>query len=374
LAWLGVLAVGCVLPWGRHARPVMLAGDSAGLVGFRSVRPWKALPAVDAGTRVFLSPPLGTTAPWNELVVSWNVEPAESAGLTIEALPVPVGAAEAAAWDPVRETGYRMGDWSPGEGGQPPRTSRRGQKDEVATVKTDILVLREPAREARLRLTLHGNLARHPERVRLVTASFCDTTRRPEPRPARTEVWGRRLAVPERSQIAYPGGEGWCSPTSVSMVLAWWSGALKRPELDRDVPEVVRGVFDPGWGGTGNWPFNTAYAGSFPGLRACAARLRDLRDVEDQIAAGMPVVMSVHPPALRGRGVAPDAGHLIVCTGFTESGDVHANDPWARLEEGQTVSRVYARAAVERAWEHAHRLAYLVAPTRKLGAWPATWR
>jgi hypothetical protein len=51
-----------------------------------------------------------------------------------------------------------------------------------------------------------------------------------------------------------------------------------------------------------------------------------------------------------------------------------ANDPWARLEEGQRVRRVYARANVERAWDHAHRLAYLIAPTPLRAALPVDWR
>lgn len=344
--------------------PVALAADATGLVIFPEAARWATNPA-PTGVQIRCSPPIRTEVPWNEAVVSWNVEPAEGAGLVVEVLPE-----TAAEPGPV----YRMGEWSLGEGAPRARTSVRGQKDAVGTVKTDTLVLREAVRGVRVRITFEGTLAKEPERLRLLAVSLTDTTRRPEPRPARREVWGTRLEVPERSQVSYPGGEAWCSPTSVSMVLGWWAARLGRPELDRDVPEVVRGVFDPGWSGTGNWPFNTAYAGSFPGMAGCAARLRDLRDLEDLIAAGVPVVMSVHPPALRGRGVAPDAGHLIVCTGFTADGDVYANDPWARREQGQEVRRVYERANVERAWEHAHRLAYLIAPVEKVRSFPGTWR
>lgn len=336
------------------------------LVGFTNAQTWtRAIPSYPDATVHLVSPVIETSAPWNELVVSWNVEPATDAGLSIEAVLPGI--------EP-EDTVYRLGDWS--ANGQTPimRTSQRGQKRAAAEVKTDTLVVRQPTRHVRLQLRLHGALARDPSRLRLITASFCDTHLTPNPRAPLPGVWGRTLEVPERSQVAYEDGRAWCSPTSVSMVLAWWSAQEHRPDLDRDVPEVARAVHDPGWSGTGNWPFNTAYAGSFHGLRACAARLSDLRAVEDLISIGVPVVLSVNPPALRGKALAPDSGHLIICVGFTESGDVIANDPWAQLDEGQRVRRVYPRANVERAWSHSHHLAYLIAPARLAKRFPADWR
>src|SRR5690606_13407555 len=163
------------------------------------------------------------------------------------------------------------------------------------------------ARGLELRLTLSGELARHPERLRRVAVSLAVGKDLPEGRDANRAAWGLDLDVPERSQIAYAGGEGWCSPTSISMALAYWARESDRPELDVDVPEVARCVHDPGWPGTGNWSFNTAFAGTFEGITAAAARLRDLRAVEDLVARGIPVVMSVSAPALRGREVAPNS-------------------------------------------------------------------
>ena len=310
------------------------------------------------------SPAVTVSEGWNELVVSWVVEPADDAGLRVEAQARVEG-----RWT----RHYRLGDWSL-DGERPVRrTSVRGESDADGVVKTDTLVVRGRADGLRLRLRMSGALVRSPERLRWVTVSWCDTHRPVTARPASASAWGTTLDVPERSQVAYPGGQAWCSPTSVSMVLAWWSKQLARPDLDRDVPEVVRGVQDPAWPGTGNWPFNTAYAGSFPGMRACAARLRDLRDVEDLVAKGIPVVISVNAPALRGKPVAPDGGHLVICLGFTNDGDVVANDPWAREEEGQRVRRVYRREFVERAWSHAHRLSYLIAPESLARNFPALW-
>ena len=37
-------------------------------------------------------------------------------------------------------------------------------------------------------------------------------------------------------------------------------------------------------------------------------------------------------------------GHLIVCIGFTENGDVVINDPATRLEKGESVRHIYRRA------------------------------
>ncbi|MBX3747484.1 MAG: C39 family peptidase [Verrucomicrobiae bacterium] len=314
---------------------------------------------------VLLSPLITTAAAWNELVVSWNIAPADGAGLSIEAQPVGPGG-------PARF--YHLGHWSPDTHGPLERTSVRGQRDAFAEVKTDTLVLRQPAHALRLRLTLSGELARHPDRLRWITASLCDTTRPPAGRPALTQAWGTVLDVPERSQVSYPEGRAWCSPTSVSMILAWWARQRDQPDLDRDVPEVARGVHDPGWPGTGNWPFNTAYAGSIPGLRASALRLRDLRDLEQLVLAGIPVVLSVNAPMLRGEPRRPDGGHLVIAVGFTESGDVVTNDPWARLSEGQRVRRTYQRGHLDAAWNASHRLAYLIAPEPAARAFPVLSR
>ncbi len=348
------------------ASPVDAPPELPALVVFTNAAAWVETDAPIPGGSSRVSPEILTATPWNELVVSWNVQPAEGAGLLIEAQAVGAGG-ESTRF-------YRLGQWSLGTNPPVVRTSLRGERDLDGVVRTDTLALTRPSRAVRLRLTLLGTLARHPEHLRRVALSLADTHQILEPRPGREDVRGRTLEVPERSQVAYAEGQAWCSPTSVSMILQWWAGELGRPDLDLDVPEVAAGVHDPAWPGTGNWPFNTAYAGSFPGVVACVARLRDLRAVEDLVAGGIPVVISVNAPALRGKPVTPDGGHLVICLGFTPEGDVVANDPWARLDEGQRVRRVYPRAYVEQAWAHSHRLAYLIAPSTREELFPAQWR
>ncbi len=331
-----------------------------GLFGFLHFHDWRSAEGGPEGLER-RSEWIGDGTEWNEAVVSWNVEPATGAVLEVDAQ-------EDTA--PAEGDWRRLGTWSLGEGSPGERTSLRGQQGEWGAVKTDTLVLARPATRIRIRLRMRGELASHPERLRWLTVSLVDTRREPVEREPLKAAWGRTLDVPERSQVSFAEGRAWCSPTSVSMVLGWWARTLGRAELDRPVPEVAAGVYDPGWSGTGNWPFNMAYAGSVGGLRACAVRLRDLRDVETMVAAGVPVVLSVNAPALRGKPVAPDGGHLVTVVGFTETGDPVVNDPWARLEEGQRVRRVYPRANVVRAWAHAHRLAYWVVPADRIDLFP----
>jgi len=142
------------------------------------------------------------------------------------------------------------------------------------------------------------------------------------------------------------------------MVLAYWSRQLGKPELDRDVPEVVEGVYDPNWPGTGNWSFNTAYAGSLPGLRAYVTRLTDLSELEDWVMRQVPVVVSVCYDLLRGRPRNRDSGHLVVCVGFTKEGDVIVNDPGTRTG----VRKTFARENLARAWANSKNTVYLIHP------------
>ena len=136
----------------------------------------------------------------------------------------------------------------------------------------------------------------------------------------------------------------------------------QRSNWDVGVPEVARAVYDPSWPGTGNWPFNTAFAGSLPGLRAYVARLIDVSELEDWIASGVPVVLSVSYPTLKGRGGETGGGHLVVCVGFTTNGDVVINDPWAVLQKGERVQKTFPRQNLIDAWRLSQQTVYLIYP------------
>jgi hypothetical protein len=146
------------------------------------------------------------------------------------------------------------------------------------------------------------------------------------------------------------------------MVLNLWAAKLNRPDLAKDVPEVAGAVFDENYHGTGNWPFNAAYAGAFPGMRACITRFDGFADLEAWLRKGVPVVISAPANLLHDDPKTSSAGHLVVVVGFTENGDVVINDPWARLEKGQRVRRVYPRENVRTAWAKSGHTVYLIHP------------
>jgi hypothetical protein len=108
-------------------------------------------------------------------------------------------------------------------------------------------------------------------------------------------------------------------------------------------------TYDYDYEGTGNWPFNTAYAANLAG-HAFVTRLTSLRPAERFIKAGIPLVASIAfgPGELDGAPISSTNGHLVVIVGFTKTGDVVVNDPAAATNAG--VRRTYDRAQFENAW------------------------
>lgn len=90
----------------------------------------------------------------------------------------------------------------------------------------------------------------------------------------------RSQMLPEYNGLGYGGGgEVWCSPTSTSMVMAYWSNLLHYPKLTQTVPDTARDTYDFTYEGTGNWPFNTGYSGSY-GLRSFVTRMYSMSQIE----------------------------------------------------------------------------------------------
>jgi hypothetical protein len=286
---------------------------------------------------------------FDEVIPSWNVQPAKGASIRIELRGR--NGAETTKW-------FRLADWSL-DGQLWPRESLNGQKDADGDVLTDTLRFFRRFEELDLQVTMRwSGLGERPQ-LRLMTLAYADRERIvPNDRAQRTGAWGKFVDVPERAQGNYPRGNVLCSPTCVSMMLWHWSEVLKRPELDRDVPEVEAGVWDPVYRGAGNWPFNTAYAGSFPGIRGYVARFTSIADLERWTEVGVPVVCSVSLNLLRGMPPKGDTGHLVILVGFTADGDPIFNDPAKRDE----VRRIFRRADFERAWLNSRRTVYLIHP------------
>ena len=313
-------------------------------------------------SRVLLSPEIVPAIKWDQLVASWNFRAAPTNGIVIEAKAIyPDGQTK---W-------YTLGKWALEPTEIAPRESVRDQKDEEGRVDTDILKLKQHATTLQVRITLEKGV--DPAALKFLGLSFCDSEATGSPLPPNQSVWGEILNVKERSQANYPEGiSEWCSPTSMSMLMSFWSTNLNRADLDYDVPEVARGVHDPNWPGTGNWPFNTAFAGAHTGMRSYVSRLSDVSELEDWIEAGIPIAISVSNGFLQGKPERAN-GHLVVCIGFDEAGNIIVNDPGRRV-----VRQVYTRANLIKAWAESENTVYIVhpenwkVPTDRFGHWIQT--
>lgn len=286
---------------------------------------------------------------FNEVIPSWNIA---NAGHTELQMKIRSHKGDhTSKW-------YSFGTWTLGDAAN--RKSVKGQRDADGDVDTDTFVAANHPDAVDLSLTIQSPNVTEPAtpKLTLVTVSFANTKVVSPSESKPSPAWGKTIEVPQRAQGNYPNGSVLCSPTSLSMVLWHYSNKLDRPELNKDVPDVVSNVWDATYDGAGNWPYNTAYAGSFPGMRAYVSRFRSIEDLETWIAAGLPVICSISLGMAEGKTEVGDTGHLVVLVGFTSTGDPVFNDP-ARKEQ---VRYTYTRANFERAWLHSHRTVYLIHP------------
>ena len=275
---------------------------------------------------------------------------------------------------------YVLGRWASGDADFH-RTSVPGQGDKDGFVAIDTFVPKKSVHAYQLRLTLYRETGSGaaPTVSRLSTVVADD----PSPYvPSATTMTGTVvLDVPEYSQEIhaghYPefdgGGEAWCSPTSTSMILAYWdrgpTAAHYAYVTDADpahpdpwVDYAARFTYDYNYQGAGNWPFNIAYASTF-GLEGAVTQLRSLAEAEQFIKAGIPLVASLSfgSGKLDGFLFKGTNGHLLTIVGFTAEGNVVSNDPAALTDAD--VQRVYDRTQFEQAWmESTGGLVYLLYP------------
>ncbi|MEU1644730.1 peptidase C39 family protein [Micromonospora zamorensis] len=318
------------------------------------------------------SPPVRVGFPVSEVVPSWTAD--TPAGCWIEV--------ELRGWhDDAPSTGwYRLARWAADDLAVE-RTSVPGQRDGDARVDTDTLIVTGATVtgwQARVTLCRPAESTTGPvlRSVGAVATGPTSTAQEYAP-PASSAAWGRVLDVPRYSQRLhagqYPqwggGGDSWCSPTCISMVLAHW-GAEPTPahyawvEPPGPRPVVVhaaRHCYDHAYAGAGNWSFNTAYAGRY-GVDAFVTRLRSLVEAEAFIAAGIPLIVSAAFRADEVPGLGYDtAGHLIVLVGFTVDGDPVLNDPYA--PDDDAVRRTVPRQRFEAVWQRGSGgVAYVLRP------------
>lgn len=363
-----------------------------------------------AGTIEYADPHTGTTRTWEygtwtspvtrigfdatELIASWNAETPAGTWIQVE-MQGSYTSGDQTPW-------YVMGRWASGDT-DIKRTSVDKQGDPWSTIWTDTFSIDDAdagvlLRSYQLRLTLYRAPGQTAAPVVRMLGAMSSTVpdRFTVPPSAGHIAWGVELSVPRYSQNVhaghYPeydgGGEAWCSPTSTEMVVEYWGrkpSAADTSWVDPTYPDptvnhAARMAYDYAYDGAGNWPFNTAYAASFPGLEGRVTRLHSLDELERFIAAGIPVVTSQSFLASELDGANyGTSGHLFVVVGFTADGDVIVNDPASSSND--VVRNVYKRAQFEQIWLRTKRtnasggvsggsggVAYLIKPTSK--PWP----
>ncbi|MDN5767991.1 MAG: C39 family peptidase [Humibacillus sp.] len=351
-----------------------------------------AAPTTLWATRKWCSPVVESAFAATELIPSWNASTPTGSWVLVEAR-----VRSGLGWTPWL-TFARWCDRLPSEGGAITRTTVEGQTTDAGHVAADAFVASpaHPFSAWQVRLTgLTAESAGPWPEFTLVAASVSAmVVDRDEGVSPAGPGDGIEVVVPPHSQRlhigSFPewdgGGASWCSPTSTTMLLEHWGAAPGADDVawvgqrsesahgaatanvtdvtDAAVVHAVSRVFDQSYGGAGNWAFNVAYAAT-RGLRAYVTRLRDLREAEAFVAAGIPLVVSVSftSEQLDGAGYDTD-GHLLTIIGFTAEGDVISNDPNShRIAGNDQVRAVYRRDQFEGAWlGHDGGLTYVLHP------------
>ncbi|MBM9510355.1 peptidase C39 family protein [Actinacidiphila acididurans] len=366
--------------------PDWLFGEHRGTVPVPGQRPGLRI-ARATGTLDYTDPHTGITATWEsaswtspehtlpqpatELVSSWNAHAPAGTWLQVELL--------GTYTDGTATPAYVMGRWTAGDGTQDiRRTSVDGQSDGVSSIWTDTFAIDDATAgrllaSYRLRLTLfrQPGSTLTPTVWRLGAMASHIPDRFTVPTSAPSLAAAVELPVPRYSQDIhkgqYPqydnGGEAWCSPTSSTMVIEYWGRGPSAADMawvdpsyaDPQVDQGARYTYDYQYEGCGNWPFNAAYAATYPDLQGVITRLHSLNDVERLIKAGIPVITSQSFLAseLDGAGYST-SGHLMCLIGFTAAGDVVANDPASPTDDA--VHHVYSRAQFETIWLRTKRI------------------
>ena len=311
---------------------------------------------------VWTSPWFQTGFGFTELVSSWNADTPAGTWIQID-MRATTDRGTTTKW-------YTMGRWAFGDG-DIQRTSVGGQGDADGFVSIDTFFAKDhPLTSYQLRVTLYrvAGSSATPRLTRIGAVASDPINSNPYVPSTTTMTKAIDLRVPSYSQEIhageYPqfdgGGEAWCSPTSTSMVVAYWGRGPARSDyayVYGDYPNVVdpwvdyaaRYTFDYHYNGAGNWPFNTAYAAHF-GLEAEVTQLHSLAEAEQFTKAGIPLVASIafQPNKLDGFLFRGTDGHLLVIGGFTAGGDVISYDPASASDA--MVRHVYDRAQFEKAW------------------------
>jgi hypothetical protein len=301
---------------------------------------------------------MASRSPFRDLLVSWNVFcPEPHTGFSVE---LRVAASADSAWS----QWMYLGDWGEVPAGERNVTCEGGKVD------TDYFRGERTFARAQVRVSAFGPADGVSRRVIVQDLACCasdprlqvpwvpvvQNTIRHDASSYSGAPWKRRIDVPFRSQRSESADIAGriCSPTSLSMVLAYRG-------VDVPTRAVCDRALDQAHGIYGNWPCNVQAAFSY-GVPGYLTRFACWTDVEDMIAAGQPIIASIAAKEgeLRGAPYKKTDGHLLVVTGFDDKGDVCVNDPAATdAKSGQTT---YARADMQKVWLDRGGTAYVLLP------------
>lgn len=302
---------------------------------------------------------VGAPFAFDELIVSWSAATPPGTWVTLEVQAA--GSSRETRW-------YSLGVWATGHG-DIRRASSRGQSDPDGSVEVDTFVRAAdaaPLDRHRLRVTLCRRRGATASPTMRGAASMVSAAAEPHTESEPSGI-ARDLDVPRLSQETHAGhfpeynngGEAWCSPASLAMVLRYWQTGPTAADLaefpgdhvDGEVDHCTRHVFDWQYDGAGNWPFNTAHATQYGtprgGIDAFVTRLRSLDEAQRFILAGIPLIASIKG-TLAGFLIGNTNGHLLVIRGFDANGDVISNDP--AVMSNAEVRKTYDRAGFKRVW------------------------
>ncbi len=307
------------------------------------------------------------TAPFSQLIATWNTDTPEGTSVDIEAQ---------ALVDGVWSDWISWGNWS--------TSKERASVDDsdatkLAGIWTDTLYIKndKTANAVRFRVTLNSSDPNATPVLRAINGSI-DLNHGakmyyPEGEDkAAIEAVDKVLDVPAFSQMVRDPkiADSICSPTSATNVVDYY---LAKSNIPGVLPEESAwSVYDTTYDGFGNWAFSASYMGSF-GLTTKVVQCSSIYDLKREIYNGRPVVISVSNarnennndpdvanfPIIHGFPIPATWGHLITVTGFTKVDGkeyVCVNDSAAANDDG--VKLKYLLDEFDTAWATSGRIAY----------------
>lgn len=296
----------------------------------------------------FISSEIATT-PFDRLVVSWN---GQTPGKSYFSIWLRVQTDVWSSWLKVAVWGenYSSATFSP--------------KDEVARVSIDTVITqnKKQAKAFQFKIVFHPDVNEVSPVLQKVAVCYFlkeysvqqDKMEGYLPSSKTLELIPRSQKLEDREVSGRI-----CSPTSLSMVLEFYGHSFTTKQM-------YQRVYDNGAQIFGNWPFNTAVAGSISGLEAYVDYYYGVRQLQEKIEQGIPVICSIafKNGELTGAPISATTGHLVVARGFVQKEDGKSyfvvNDPAAAsLEE---VTRYYEVSEFAKAWKG---WVYIIKPTEK---------